>query len=727
MAGLGETILNTLKFAAGGEGEVQQRVLNKQAIDANQLVLDKQRDKQVAGLLDGTGMAQFVERGDPSDRSQALVTFDVVNAYNKNPEAVTEFLNTVPKSLLNATDEKGNTIKVKIKGIKPVLVEDQEMFAVEVVRPDGKVAPLTRRGTSSPDDNVILMSRDDLNGLATDRATSMLNNGAFDNSSTFLRSMTDLQDAIGMENARKEQALRDEVGRMLETDPNFGVAEKRELFELFSKLEGDELLQAVADMGIDIDAVLEGYSADRAAEAEGAEGEGAGGAEGEESREDFVMTRREAEKNIFNNVGGKLNSIGSRLLEAGGDAVGRTKGVLGAPLSAPDEPVADAPPRDPNAPTLSDVKDRVEGVTPAKAPGTFDPGANNSFMDAVNKGIAAISPQIEALRKRATGAAPVDSKQSTISPEIMDAPPQVQEAILGEGLSFEERRQAILDALETNLAKPTGKMTEYVADYMISNGFTTPESLSNAPSAEVMNIAFTIAANADVATTADRLNIAQSLLNFAQFGNTETSAKDVADLQIKAAAEARQRQEAADKAQGEQTAKAEEAYQEAATRADSIRMMISTKPRMFWQKNPLPREAIQEFSVIMNRAQNERSPERREAYQRVAGEIMPEVLAAFIISEPRADITEAITGSFQDLWLRAPYRKLDTDSGDFRITYKNNDGKTPEFLFLVTPKGDDAEGGQINMLQLRGMFGREKADYIIQMIEKTGELKNEQK
>jgi hypothetical protein len=299
--------------------------------------------------------------------------------------------------------------------------------------------------------------------------------------------------------------------------------------------------------------------------------------------------------------------------------------------------------------------------------------------------------------------------------------------MLGEGLSFEERRQALLGALETGLAKPTGKTVEYVSNYMISNGFTTPESLSNAPSAEVMNIAFTIAANADVATTADRLNIAQSLLNFAQFGNTETTAKDVADLQIKAATEARQRQEAADKAQGDLTERADEAFEKAAGLADNIRMNITTKPRQFWQKNPLPAESIKEFSVLVNRAQNSRDAVTAAEYQAVVGEIAPEVLAAFIISEPPADFLDYVTGSFKDLWLRAPYRKLTTDAGDFRITYKDNDTEKPEFLFLMTPKGDVAEGGKINMLQLRGMFGREVSDYLIQMIQDTGELKNAQK
>lgn len=768
MAGLGETILNTLKFAAGGEGEVQQRVLNKQAIDANQLVLDKQRDKTVAGLIDGTELAQFIEKADPGDRTKPVRSFKVWEAYQKNPEVVTEFLNTVPSALLNAQDEKGNTIKVKIKGIKPVLVEDQEMFAVEVVRPDGKVAPLTRRGTSSPDDNVILMSREDLNGLGTQRVMGMMNNGAFDNSSTFLRDMTDLQDAVGMDNARKEQALRDEVVRMIEADPNFGIAEKRELYEIFSKLEEDALLKAVAGMGIDIDAVFEEYNANRAAEGEGAEG--AESAESEESREDFVMRRRAAEEEVLKNIqkgsddlrntvfgkenAAKLGQFGDNLTKGISDAAAGAGRDIKAGFQDLQQGAVEASDNlrnnvfgKENAAKLGELGNKLVGATapsaaapapsaaaPAKAIGTFDPGANNSFKAAVDAGIAAINPQIEALRQRATGAAPVDSKQSTITPEIMAAPPQVQEAILGEGLSPEERRQAILDALETNLAKPTGKTVEYVADYMISNGFTTPESLSNAPSAEVANIAFTIAANADVATSADRIKIAQSLLNFAQFGNTETTAKDVADTQI-AAARLRQdqiefankqiRDEAADTRQWLEDNRS--FTKDAAKQRDIIRAGINRDKRGFI-KGPMSPEARLGIRTIASDYQNRAAvgdTAAANAYAAVYADVFPEAAAAHILGEPRANLIEWVTGPAQDLWTRAPYREADTNFGSFRVEYDDNDN--PKFIYLVTPKGVDAEAGQVNITQFRQSFGDAETTMFLDTIKKTQELKNEQK
>jgi hypothetical protein len=713
MAGLGETILNTLKFAAGGEGEVQQRVLNKQTIDANQRVLDKERDKQVAGLIDGTELSQFIIKSDPSDRSKPLRSFNVVGAYDHSPEATVEFLNTVPKSLLNAQDEKGNTISVKVKGIRPVMVEDQEMFAVEVVRPDGKVAPLTRRGTSSPDDNVILMSRDDLNGLATQRVTSMMNNGAFDNSSTFLRDMTDLQDAVGMDNARKEQALRDEVSRMLESDAEFGVAEKRELFDMFSKLEGDELLQAAADMGIDIDAVFEEYNAKRAAE--GAEGEGA---EGEAAPAGPGMTEKSA--NLHKTIFGEETS--GKLQQFGGDLV---KGVSDAASGAVRDIKAGS--LDLHQGIFGGASDSIRQDKP------IDPGspANPVFADAVKAGVEAITPALKGMWDRVTGATPVDSSQSTFSPDTLAAPPEVQKAMLGEGLSPEERRAAILGALETNLAKPTGKATEYVRDYMIKNGYTSPESLSNAPSAEVMNIAFTIAANADVANSADRLKIANSLLNFAQFGNTETSALDVAKLQQARTGDsiAAQRlffdqQKAELDLEEKDRTRVNEAYNEASGRTEIIRKAINTDDRGFWKKNPLPQEAVKEFTEVLKRARTSPDAVQKAAYQTAAGEILPTMLAAFALSEPRADIKEWITGGFQDFFTRAKYRQISTDAGDFRVTY--DDKGNPKFLYLLTPKGDDAEGGQINMQQLVGRFGPEVRDVVLSMIKETGELINDE-
>jgi hypothetical protein len=776
MADLGETILNTLKFAAGGEGEVQQRVLNKQTIDANQRKLDKDTNTKFVGKLANSDIYKHVWWNREKDPNRALLEFDVIKAYEDNPDLTVEFMNTGNPQALKFTDEKGRLQQGKIAGIALSNRKNEageELYAVEVRRPDGKKTrggrnpPMTTGASARDDDSVMYFTAAELRDMASTRLWEMRADGSFDNGGVFDRETALLGDAMAVQAADQKA----EVVKAIDANLAAGGTDPEIMREIMMTARGlpdteegmDALIQIAKDAGVNLDAVFAGLAATNAAEGE------APTEVSDPARDTTGLGNSETMLGGLSKAVSGLGAFAKNPVGTVNDIFG-LRAITGTPSAAPASPSAETQAAEaefqqlalelkkekaetgyatsPRITQLTKARDEAAkkffaaqsadaaaaaappAATPAKPIGAFDPGANNSFKKAVDAGIAAINPQIEALRQRATGAAPVDSSQSTISPEIMSAPAEVQEAILGEGLSPEERRAAILGALETTLAKPTGKATEYVRDYMIKNGYTSPESLSNAPSAEVMNIAFTIAANADVATTADRLNIAQSLLNFAQFGNTETSALEVAKLQQARTGDSIAAQRLKfdmwkedNNLDAAETKFADEVYQEAAARAEKIRKAITTKPRMFWQRNPLPAEAVDEFREVMNRAQTEPNATRRAAYQTVAGEIMPEVLAAFIISEPPPGIKEAITGPFENFWLRAPYRQLNTDFGDFRLSYKD-DGVTPEFMFLVTPKGDDAEGGQINMLQLTGMFGRETRDFILSAIEKTAELKN---
>jgi len=522
------------------------------------------------------------------------------------------------------------------------------------------------------------MSREDLNGLASQKLVSMFDNGAFDTGSFFARGMGQIQDQMGLDNARKEQALRDEVSEMISV-AGVPVAEGREIYGMFSQLQGDDLLRAAKDFGIDVDAVFAQYAEEDPLAATGDTGSTAGLGNSETRGEDLgkavsgLKTVITDPKKAMSDIGG-LSAI-----------MGDTKAkpaVMPAPSNSQ---------KDPNAPTLSDVQRRINGETPP------------------------------------------DAAQSSISPALQAAPEPVQQALSDRSLTPEQRKNAILQAVEEGLSTPNEEQVGFVRDYMLKKGYKTPSSLASAPPEEVMNIAYTLAAAADVPNMADRLSLASSILNFAQFGDPKTSTKDLAELDLKRAQYGLDVQKEERMSQAGVDTKNEDVMKTWRTANDAaqdiiteVRAGIKLDKRGFVKGAPdvESRRALNNLTSRYKAVQG-KDPAQEQAYQDAFADIFPDYMAAHMIGEPRSSLWEWVSGTAQDIWTRAPYREFDSDFGSFRIIY--DDKGAPKALELMAPKGQTAERGRVNMSQLKGFLGGgELLDFFLSTIEQTSELKQAQ-
>jgi hypothetical protein len=709
---IADGILKALQYGATGQTMQQERALRQQTLADNQYTLDARSSRETASLISDSALNQHLKWGD-GDATDALLEFDVVGAYQTNPELATRFLNEIPQSSLRFYDESGQLQQGKIAGIRQI---GEDQYVLEVARPDGKKTkggrnpPMTRGASSDDSDEMIVLTKDQLNGMASNRVLQMKAKGAFDNGSTFMRKYNELTDAQGKANAEQTAALRNEIESLVEageTPPEVA----RSIVELANGLEGEALLDFAAnDMGLDIDAVFAGLEQN----AEVSEETPQDGAAKPGLLQQAAVAAQE-------NLPTKAPPVGKAVSDALYDFM---PGGMGNAFRALDpafngmqeEPVSPAPvtaPTPGSQQALANVQRRIDGTE-------NDPQRSDYSY--------------ETFRQRAGLPMPGDSQKSSISPDIDAAPEPVKQAILGEGLDPETRKAAILQAIEGGFATPTPKQVEFTRDYMIKNGYTSPEKLASAPPQEVMNIAFTMASLMGPETTMDqRMAVAQSVMNFAQFGDSTMSSKDAQvmqlkrqELQLEGSKEARALAEAAGKPAAEVEEQYNANFKDAFDRLDKVRAAVAQDDRGF-KNGEMEREGWDSYTSIHDRYFSARQAGQvgtTKAYEQAYAQALPEVLAVHLLNEPRANLGEWITGPFVDLFARAPYRKLAPDFSDFRLEY-GQDGKVKN-MFLVTPNGNDAERGQINMRQLNARFGPGTSEFIISTIEKTQQLKQAQ-
>lgn len=703
MANLADAVLKTLQFAYSGNDSAE-RELNQQAVRQNHEIELAQRDKDIATRLEGSEMAQFIKYGDPKDRTKPLMEFDVIEAYNKNPQMTMEVFGTYSDKLYEARDEKGNKINIKPVAIEPVQIEGQEMFAVKVERPDGKRAPLTRNGTPAYDDNVILMTRDELNGLATQRLLSMRNRDAFSNGASFARAFAQIPDAAGLRRAAEDQAVRDEVTKLFEQDSEgkLDPGAIREFLELVSSAEDARegtLREIAADMGIDVDAVIAGLQAD---------------AEDAAPEEDTVTPPP-----------GVQPRTPTGEPPAGPAAIPGVRPATGAV-----SPGFRGPP----------------GVGPAGGTGGVTPEQRAAgaefFGGLVQK--AQASPVFKAAADYVSGALAPDSTKSSVTPELAAAPQPVQQAVLDTDLSPEDRRNAILGAIEQGLQAPTEQQRAVARDFMINNKVQSPQDLSALPGPEVMNLAWVLASADANLTVSERMKVAQGVINFAQFGDTETSARDVATDQFnrqkfaieqQADLETRMLRAAElERNLGADSTKAIEARRKLGAEANEfvteVRKGIPRTKDGRIKDRPSPEAdiALGQIMTSYETAVRIGDKEAQVMYARALDDAIADYVAAFVIAEPASfwdqfGFAGVSAENVMNLLARKSFRSLKADFGDFII--ERNDRVSDEYpngeptkLALVTPSGQKAEKGVINLSRLRDRLGEPEFTYFMEMLER---------
>lgn len=733
MSNLVDNILKGINYVSSGQTVQQQRALNQQTLADNQYALDVRSDRELGGRIRGSDIDPFLDWNRENDPTKPLVSFDVVGAFEKNPALALEVMNSIPKSMTRFYDENGKLQQGRVSGIQELVASDGTKtgkYAITIARPDGKKTkrggdpPMTRGASSGGDDEVIVLTRDQLNGMATDRVLQMNQRGAFAGGESLRREMAKLGDAVGVANAEQRAALLNELDALID-DEEVLPEIARGAYEIASSLDGEELIDfATNTLGLDLAPVFQKLEQDLAS---AEEGEQTGGE---------APKKRSLTDTVLGGIGmsGVADAMraGAAAVEAGGPesnpSISLHRAVFGK-----------------NSDKLRGIKDEPAETASIPAPVEGFTGAGSrTALKGVQDKIAPNTPQhardysYENLRQRLEGTAPVDTQTSSISPELAAAPVEVQQAVLGEGLDPEVRKAAILQAIKDGFAAPTEKQVEYAREYMLKNGYVSPESLSSAPPQEVANIAFTLASMMGPETTMDqRLGVAQSILNYAQFGAFDTSPKEAQtlalrrrELQIEGQKEARLAAEASRKSVDDEIALYDKTFDEAQELMDRVSAAIPRNKRGFvtGAMGTDGQEALNSLYRRLEAAQSESRQTGRNgrviALEQAYGAIMPEAVMAFALHEPRANLGEWIIGPALDLFARAPYREMNTDFGSFYVTY-DKEGRAKD-LYVTTPKGTRAESGQINMTQLRQRFGNKQVDYILSTIEKTQELKQAQ-
>jgi hypothetical protein len=332
---------------------------------------------------------------------------------------------------------------------------------------------------------------------------------------------------------------------------------------------------------------------------------------------------------------------------------------------------------------------------------------------------------------RAKGVIAPDAKESSVVPDTGKMPENVQAAMFDTTLTPEQRREAILGAIGEGLIQPSDQQTTYVRDYMLDKGYRTPQSLSAAPPSEVLNIAMVMAAKTP-GSNADRMKVAQSIINFANFGDFDMSRKDAAtienmarDNEIAAAKLAQDAGKAVSDADSKGMEDATKYTAEADADVDAVVTSISRDDKGFIKDRPARegRDAVQRITRRIKNAQAIGNVEMEAANNRALAAALPEYLSAELIGM-RGPIWDNITpiNVVMDIFARAPVRQMNSDFGSIIIEY-GEDGVTPKRFAIQTPKGAKGEMTVTNATAVQQLLGNELYLYLLKSAEAASELK----
>jgi len=454
---------------------------------ANQILLDRTKDEELAGQLDAAGIVrENLETGafEVADLDKlvgtpyaALLFGDEANKFFKTPEGVKiAGIRKVPGGLvpnMNPVDETTGSLLAA-----PTAPPSQmaERWMIELEKPDGTKAPATMNASSAADDQLITLDKEQILAAANSRLARMQVGGAFGNAVTLGR--------LGLSHTAASDAF---LQSMIAEDPDEVTGgdpvANRELYGILPTLKGKDLEDAIRAKGLDPDKLRE------------------------EAAEKWTAEQEAARKEIV-----KPKQLASRDYAAVQSSL--TRSVTEAEKALADY---DASKTAPKITTPTGEGNYISGAAqPGRLPQNYKPPVDlGRYKGSARKTEPKVDPTRAKLVKN------LENAKTTLGKL---APPPEPERKFQSGYQpkFEFTDENMRAAAIGKLQVATPEETAQVAQYARDQGVTKAADLAKLPRNDAMALATIIAANTP-GTSTEKIALWEKLTNFARTGDTEKS------------------------------------------------------------------------------------------------------------------------------------------------------------------------------------------------------------
>lgn len=173
-------VLLTLAAPAGAQGSSMERIVTQQRIQESNRRLIAQRDRDLCAQIAATPLIKHFKLGEPADYSQPLYSVDVVSAYQENPSLTLGLFGGISSSVFSLKDQQGRLVQLEPVSISVIPPESDGRYEVEFRLPSGRRTKLFRNDRAHTQKNAMWFTREELDGIASQRLAVMANSQALD-------------------------------------------------------------------------------------------------------------------------------------------------------------------------------------------------------------------------------------------------------------------------------------------------------------------------------------------------------------------------------------------------------------------------------------------------------------------------------------------------------------------------------------------------------------------
>ena len=603
-----DSITNMLRGIASAPTALAQtrsrELLNQ---DATQK-LERQANLDLIDEIEGAGNY----RVDPTGTDGQLFRYDFARLAQERPELAKRVLNSDPRFNI-ATDEKGRKISTQVDSF--VRNEDGS-YSILVTRPDGRRVPVTEGRTAQDNDVVAKFSPEDFSKIGSRRITAI--RGA-DGAATYFRDMAGLTDE--MIAAEATEAI---ASSPISEDP----AALSGMASIINTAEGEDLYAIATELGVDVDAIRQSVAdsnpqvqPDPVAE--------------DTATEEVATESPTEQKSTYDTSGLDPNLPSTALIkEAEKGGTKRVVAGLGGVAETTSDPLAPlrkrkaqiearlAPgPRGQNA-KYRLGKERFEKDTADLEQINQYLGEVEAIDDSEPKAVEPTPPGTISAEENAE----IDAEIARQKAEKEQEPSTLEKEGIAPKAPLNTDEQ-VREAIRNKLAEPTEQQALSIQRMLQQNNVQSPEDLRKLTPKDAY-MAVWLASSRQPGSTADKLNVANVLLNLVQTGSMELNPNDVAKTQIDRGALATRRAElrrGLNKDFQEQLEKLGDKQEEAFEALSTVRLELTDEDGEFIEPT---REATNGVVDIWNKAAGVDGSTMKAAYQSVAIDALVHHMAA---------------------------------------------------------------------------------------------------
>lgn len=575
--------------------------------------LERQDNLDLIDEIEGAGNYRI----DPTGTDGQLFRYDFARLAQERPELAKRVLNSDPRFNV-ATDEKGRRIETKVDSF---VKNEDGSYSILVTRPDGRRVPITEGRTAQDNDVVAKFSPEDFSKIGSRRITAI--RGA-DGAATYLRDMAGLTDEM-VAAAATEAVASSPVSE----DP----AALSGMASIINTAEGEDLYAIATELGVDVDAIRQSVAdanpqvqPDPVAEDTATE---------ETATEEVATEAPTEQKSTYDTSGLDPNLPSTALIKEA--EKGGTKRIV-AGLGG----VAETNP-DPLAP----LRKRKAQIEARLAPGPRGQNAkyrlgkerfdrDTADLEQINQYLGEVEA-IDDSEPKAVEPTPPGTISAEENAEI-DAEIERQKAEREQEPSTLEKEgiapkaplntdEQVREAIRGKLAEPTEQQALSIQRMLQQNNVQSPEDLRKLTPKDAY-MAVWLASSRQPGSTADKLNVANVLLNLVQTGSMELNPNDVAKTQLDRATLATRQaelQRALKKDYQELLDKFGDKQEEAFEALSTVRLALTDEDGEFIEPT---REATNGVIDIWNKAAGVDGSTVKAAYESVAMDALVHHMAA---------------------------------------------------------------------------------------------------